>query len=302
MERMPYDEFSLFHENAEEFGLSYDSPPIVRRDSVDIGGGRHLSALVWGDAAPGVVLLHGGGQNAHTWDTVAIALDRPLVAIDLPGHGHSDGPREGARTIHDNADDVATAIRSLAPAAQAIVGMSAGGLTALGICDRSPELVRKLVLVDILPNPDPTMAKRITDFIAGPETFDSFDDILARTMAFNPTRSEASLRRGILHNAVQLDDGTWQWRHRRHAGEPRQPVTPDEQAARMAALWDTVGAIKVPIMLVRGMADGSVITDEQESELLRRQPNARVEHVEGAGHSVQGDAPIELAQLIADFV
>ena len=28
-------------------------------------------------------------MNAHTWDTVALALDRPLVAFDLPGHGHS---------------------------------------------------------------------------------------------------------------------------------------------------------------------------------------------------------------------
>ena len=52
-------------------------------------GGRTVSALVWGDAPAELVLIHGGGQNAHTWDTVALALDRPLVAIDLPGHGHS---------------------------------------------------------------------------------------------------------------------------------------------------------------------------------------------------------------------
>ena len=31
MERVPYDEFSMFHENAEEFGLPYDGPPTVRR-------------------------------------------------------------------------------------------------------------------------------------------------------------------------------------------------------------------------------------------------------------------------------
>ena len=45
---------------------------------------------------PNSVLLHGGGQNAHTWDTVALALDRPLLAVDLPGHGHSDWPQESA--------------------------------------------------------------------------------------------------------------------------------------------------------------------------------------------------------------
>jgi pimeloyl-ACP methyl ester carboxylesterase len=54
-------------------------------------------------------------------------------------------------------------------------------------------------------------------------------------------------------------------------------------------------------MLVRGMAPGSVVDDADEAELLRRVPSARVEHIEGAGHSVQGDRPIELARLIEDF-
>ena len=57
---------------------------------VDPASGRRLSALVWGEGPPELVLLHGGAQNAHTWDTVALALERPLLAIDLPGHGHSD--------------------------------------------------------------------------------------------------------------------------------------------------------------------------------------------------------------------
>ena len=58
--------------------------------------GRQVSSLVWGTSAPELVLVHGGAQNAHTWDTVALALDRPLVAIDLPGHGHSDGGPDGS--------------------------------------------------------------------------------------------------------------------------------------------------------------------------------------------------------------
>ena len=92
-----YDEFGLFHENAEEYGLPWNGPPKVRRESVEVApDGRRLSALIWGDDPPEIVLLHGGAQNAHTWDTVALALDRPLVAIDLPGHGHSDHRAEGA--------------------------------------------------------------------------------------------------------------------------------------------------------------------------------------------------------------
>src|SRR5262245_29289030 len=91
-ERIEYDEFGLFHENAAEFGLSYDGPPDVRREVVEVGPDRRLSALVWGRDWPQLVFCHGGAQNAHTWDTVAMALDLPLVAVDLPGHGHSDGP------------------------------------------------------------------------------------------------------------------------------------------------------------------------------------------------------------------
>src|SRR4051812_37456394 len=85
------DEFSLLAGNAAEVGLPFDpgSPPPVRRASVTVPSGGTVSALVWGDGPPELVLLHGGAQNAHTWDTTALALGRPLVALDLPGHGHS---------------------------------------------------------------------------------------------------------------------------------------------------------------------------------------------------------------------
>ena len=87
---MHYDEFGLFHENAEEYGVPWKGPPTVRRESVPVADdGRRVSALVWGRDDPELVLLHGGGQNAHTWDTVALALGCPLIAVDLPGHGHS---------------------------------------------------------------------------------------------------------------------------------------------------------------------------------------------------------------------
>src|SRR5579862_6191123 len=101
--RVPYDEFGMFHENATEFGIPYSGPPTVRREAVAMDDGRRISALVWGDAQPQIVLLHGGAQNAHTWDTVLLALGRPAVAVDLPGHGHSDGGRSGSLGLRDNA-------------------------------------------------------------------------------------------------------------------------------------------------------------------------------------------------------
>jgi pimeloyl-ACP methyl ester carboxylesterase len=299
--RIEYDEFGLFHENAEEFGLPYTGPPTVRRERVEVEPGRALSALVWGTAEPEIVLLHGGAQNAHTWDTVAMALGRPLVAIDLPGHGYSDGPRDGPGgqlALTGNAEDVAVAIRALAPRAKAVVGMSMGGMTAMALAGVAPELVRSLVLVDVTPGITAEKGKAITDFVNGPASFPSFEELLARTIEHNPTRTVASLRRGILHNAVQLDDGSWEWRYRRF----RMPEGPAPERPDYAGLWDILGGLTVPLMLVRGMRPQSVVDDADEATLLERVPSARVEHVQEAGHSVQGDTPLELAALIDDFV
>jgi pimeloyl-ACP methyl ester carboxylesterase len=293
-----YDEFGLFHENAEEYGLPWDGPPAVRRASVVVADtGRRLSALLWGSAPPEVVLLHGGAQNAHTWDTVALALGLPLAAIDLPGHGHSDHRDDGPFSPRENAIDVAVAIRALAPDARLVVGMSLGGLTAIALTAHAPDLVRKLTLVDVTPGVDRDKAAPIAQFISGPESFDSFDEILARTIEFNPTRSESSLRRGVLHNAVARDDGRWVWRYQ-HPGMAENADIP----ADFATLWDDVGRIDVPVLLVRGAANGTVVDDADETELLRRLPTARVELVDGAGHSIQGDKPVELAAILDDFL
>ncbi len=299
-DRVAYDEFAYFADNAAEYGIAYDGPPLVRRDRAELPDGRTISALVWGDAPAEMVFLHGGAQNAHTWDTVALALGRPLVAIDLPGHGHSDAVSltPGRHRAESLADDAAVAIEALAPDADLLVGMSLGGMTSIALTAAHPHLVRRLALIDITPGVNSEKAKAITDFVRGPATFPSFDELLARTIEHNPTRTEASLRRGILHNAEQLDDGSWRWRYRRH-GDGDLAETSEVDAS--SVLWEALSAITAPVMLVRGMRPQSVVDDADEAELLRRLPSARVEHVAEAGHSVQGDTPVELAALLADF-
>ncbi len=210
-----YDEFGLFHENAAEYGLPFPGPPDVRRVDVEVEPGRKVSSLVWGadTGPPELVLVHGGAQNAHTWDTVALALGRPLLAVDLPGHGHSDGGPEGLVSAASNGRDLAAVVAQLAPDARGVVGMSLGGVSSIALAAQAPELVRALVLVDITPGVNAEKAAPVTNFVNGPASFDRFDDILARTIEHNPGRSESSLRRGILHNAVQRDDGSWVWRY-----------------------------------------------------------------------------------------
>jgi esterase len=283
------------------------------------GATRTVSALRWGTGPVEVVLVHGGAQNAHTWDTVALCLGRAVLAVDLPGHGHSDWRADGAYSPANLADDLAVVVAEHAPEAAVVVGMSLGGMTSMELAARHPRLVRSLVMIDITPGVNATKTKAIIDFVDGPQSFGGFDELLARTMEYNPTRSESSLRRGILHNAKQLPDGSWQWRYDRgsHARARSASAPPaDEQAvggelgsadgadpaeAVMSPLWDDFAAVTCPILLVRG-ALSPVVDDDDVAEARRRQPDVVVEVVDGAGHSVQGDRPVELAGLLRSWL
>jgi pimeloyl-ACP methyl ester carboxylesterase len=291
-----YDELGFLAENAAEAGLPFDplDPPAVRRTEVAVPSGGTISALVWGEGAPELALLHGGAQNAHTWDTTALALGRPLVALDLPGHGHSSW-----RPTHDYspaamAGDVAAALDALAPDAGTLVGMSLGGLTALATLHRHPGVARRLALVDITPGVDRVKAGAILAFVAGPQEFESFEAILERTIAHNPTRSRSSLARGVRHNARPNPDGTWSWRYDRPSGEHgRALVDPGH-------LWEAVGSLPHPLLLARGSVS-PVVSDADVARLHELRPDAEVVVVDGAGHSIQGDRPVELAGLLEAY-
>jgi pimeloyl-ACP methyl ester carboxylesterase len=251
-----------------------------------------VSALVWGEGPPELVLIHGSAQNAHTFDTVALALERPLVALDLPHHGHSDASFFGPRALKEHARDVAVAIKELCPDPLVFVAMSYGGLVGITLLHGHPELATRLILIDITPGVSARSARHILDFIEGPESFANFDEILERTTAFNPGRSEASLRRGIMHNAIERPDGTWVWRHQRHGAPTRTPEGVDD-------LWQWLEDLAAPVTLVRALGPSSVVTDEDAEEFRRRRPHDEIVEVPGAGHSIQGSHPLELAEIIA---
>ena len=290
-----YDEFAMFGENISEYDLRASAKPNVERISCVLSDGRTLSALKWGMQSPEITLVHGSAQNAHTWDTVALAMGVPLIAIDLPGHGHSSWRSDGNYEPSVLAPDVATAIETWAPKTRLVVGMSLGGLTTLALAGQRPDLVLTLANVDITPGVNSQKAKAITDFVNGPQSFASFEDLLARTIEHNPTRSESSLRRGILHNAKQQPDGSWQWRYDRSTHP--SPQDSIQRIERLAALWDVISNLKCPFTLFRG-GTSPVVDDADVAELLRRKPNSQVIVVDGAGHSIQGDRPVELADAL----
>ncbi|MBX9640691.1 MAG: alpha/beta hydrolase [Mycobacteriaceae bacterium] len=284
-------EFSLLPENAEQAGVT-GSLPTVERIETDTPSGQ-ISALRWGRTPPRVVFFHGGGQNAHTWDTVIVGLGESALAIDLPGHGHSGWRDDGDYSPRNNADTVAPVLRELAPKADLLVGMSLGGLTAIRLGAAAPELVSELVLVDITPSAlqrhaELTAEQRGTvTLMHGEREFPSFQAMLDSTVAAAPHRDIKALRRGVFHNSRRLDNGNWVWRYDNVRA-----------VSNFDNLWEDVDGLAAPLTLVRG-GSSPFVTDRDAAELARRATQFRGAHiVENAGHSVQGDQPQALVKLL----
>jgi pimeloyl-ACP methyl ester carboxylesterase len=296
-----YPEFGLLHENASEWGLSGELPEVTRRE-VDVAPGQSLSTIVWGTDDPEVVFLHGGGQNAHTWDTVALALGRPAVAVDLPGHGRSYRRDDRNYGPWWNTEALEMALPVLAPHARVVVGMSLGGATTIRLAAVRPDLAPKAVIVDVTPQVNDPSRSMTTEergsvaLIGGPPTYESFAAMADATIALSPLRPPAAVRRGVRHNSYRLPDGTWRWRYDLFG--PRDPSAGNW--SDFVPLWADVSKIRVPTMLMRGGLS-KFVTDDDVTEMRRRLPDLRVEVVDGAGHAIQSDQPLELVRLLEDF-
>jgi len=133
-------------------------------------------------AGPTVLLLHAGGEQRDVWTPVAAALrERGLrtVAVDLRGHGASSGR---ATTLRAIADDVTAMIRR-EPAPVVVVGASLGGLaTIASLADpATARQVAGLILVDVVPDPDPAKVRAwLDDRGLRHERTEIVEDILSR--------------------------------------------------------------------------------------------------------------------------
>jgi pimeloyl-ACP methyl ester carboxylesterase len=208
------DEFRFLAGDAARVGRSAPLPR-VERISAPVAEGRAVSGLRFGGPAdPEFVVLHGAGLNAHSFDPALLALDRPALSLDLPGHGRSDWRADADYRPERLAADIVTALDRLAGGPVALLGHSLGGLTAALVANARPRLVRRLVVVDITPGITPGgNAGAVVEFITGQRDYASIDEIVDRAIAFGIGSDRTALTRGVALNTRRRPDGRLEWTH-----------------------------------------------------------------------------------------
>lgn len=257
--------------------------------------------------ARAVVFLHGGGQTRRSWGRAAAAVAErgwQAVTVDLRGHGESDWASEGDYRLVSFAADVHEVLRTLPPD-PVLVGASLGGCTAMLLSgELAPGVASAVVLVDIVPNMDPSGAQRVQDFMAEKmETgFASLDEVADAIAAYNPHRPRPADLNGLTTNLRRRGDRWyWHWDPQFIRGPEHQGPMEIHDVERLNAAVQTILDGGVPMLLVRGQLSDLVGAANAE-EFLARFPQVEFVDVAGAGHMVAGDRNDIFADAILQFL
>ena len=253
----------------------------VSSDGVELVGDRGGVA-----DAPCVILLHGGGQTRHSWSrAVDSLLDAGLQVInfDARGHGDSDWSPTGAYALSDRAADLRAVAADLR-VPFVLVGASLGGATAIQAVHEGLRPAG-VVLVDIVPEPDPRGIERIVGFMHGHrEGFASIDEAAAAVAAYNPQRARPTDTSGLMKNLRPREGRLyWHW-------DPRiLDTAPTTHHIVVERATETLGAlVDMPVLLVRGLSS-DVVSEAGIAAFRRQVPRLEILDVQGAGHMVAGD-------------
>jgi pimeloyl-ACP methyl ester carboxylesterase len=274
--------------------------------------GNKLSADVFGEAGPQVMLLHGGGQTRHAWTKTAEAIARKgfaAYAIDQRGHGDSEWVADGAYAFADYAADAKAVADELARRSGTrpiVIGASLGGIASLlaegGAENRGERVFAALVLVDITPRIDQSGVAKVMGFMRAhaEEGFASVAEAAEAVAAYLPHRPRPKSHEGLKKNLRLSPDGRWRWHWdprflvgERAAGAPRTDL--EERLVAAAK------RIKIPALLVRG-ASSELVKEAHAREFVELVPHADYIDVNGARHMVAGDRNDHFSAAILQFI
>jgi pimeloyl-ACP methyl ester carboxylesterase len=258
--------------------------------------GVRLACRDFGGTGPAVLLLHGLAGHAEEWAQTASWLTRRshVMALDARGHGHSGRcPPDVSRDAQ--AADAAFVIERFGLAPGVVVGQSVGGLTALSLAARRPDLVRGLVVADASPEGGGEGVQSEAGAIGAalsswPVPFRSradAHDFFAQRFG-GPVAADAWTR-----GLEQRQDGWW----------PRFSVEVMVRTLREAIArpsWDEWEQIACPTLVVR--ADNGPIEPRVAQQMVQRLPTARLVNLTGAAHDLHLDRPDEWREALGAFV
>ncbi len=266
--------------------------------------GMKFHYLDWGNdtSKPTMLLLHGGAQDAHSWDEFSERMQNSyhVIALDQRGHGDSDwaeDPMTGY-TREAHFEDISGFIDALALPPFLLIGLSMGGQNSVYFTARRGEKVRGLVIVDSGPEPSPEGVEELQRF-ASIEEFDSFEDAVEKAHKFNPRRPVEQLRERFGYRLCQGEDGRWRpkhdMRHRSESMKKEMETRSPEEA------WEDLKRITCPTLVVRG-AESKVLKAEVAQKMSQVMSNCKTVDVERAGHTVPGDNPEGFYEAVSEWL
>ncbi len=253
--------------------------------------GMQLHALHWGDSRHTlVVLLHGGGANAHWWDHIAPAIAERfhVVALDFRGHGDADYPEE--TRVGAFSGDLEALLEHLGGPPVTLIGHSMGGGIALEHAARFAN-VDALVAVDVSRGASRRSRRAARLALALRRTYATREEAVGR-YRFLPPSEHASeeLRLHIASHSVRPEaDGRFGFKF-----DPRWFSLPGRSRPDLSR-------IACPTIVIRG-GDSSMLTAEGAEALALEVPDARAILIERAGHHVFLDQPTAFLKAVLGFL
>ncbi|MFR9718545.1 alpha/beta fold hydrolase [Aeromonas diversa] len=223
---------------------------------IRLDDGRRVAFQRWGEPeAPLILALHGWLDNSESFQPLAAHLDRfNLVAIDLPGHGHSDH-KSTPYVFVDWLDDLHRITRAAGWDRFILLGHSLGALIASAYAGVFPEQVSHLILLEglgPLTQPDSEVPGQIRRVLESrtrtarrqhPGFVTLEQAVEARCQVGDLSPQTARL---IVARALDEREGRWHWRSDPALRE-RTPLRMSEGQARAL-----LGAITAPVLLLQG--------------------------------------------------
>jgi pimeloyl-ACP methyl ester carboxylesterase len=249
---------------------------------------------------PTILMLHGGGQNRHSWkNTGQILADEGyhVIALDSRGHGDSDRAPDADYAVETLKADVLQVLDEIGRPA-VLVGASMGGLTGILAAEEAgPDKVTGLVLVDVVPRYEKNGSARIRDFMLGNiDGFGSLEEAADAVAAYLPYRSKPRSPEGLKKN-LRLRDGRWYWHW-----DPAFMTAPGDDPGLRTEMFEQAAAdLKIPVLLIRGKLS-DVVSPEGVRHFLDTVPRAEFAELSNAGHTAAGDDNDAFSDVVVDFV